>query len=147
MIRWLLAALAVVLVTAWVVSPEEHSTETGQEAAVTGVVDGDTLDTTAGRVRVAVIDSCERGSPGGRAATADAHALLDGQTVRLVVVGDRDRERYGRLLRKVVLSDGRDFGVVMTSRPHTGIYVGHIDAWPGYIGQVRAADIDGRVCG
>lgn len=145
--RWLLAALAVVLVTAGVVSSVGDAADTGQVVTVTRVVDGDTLDTTVGRVRVAVADSCEWGSPGGRAATADAHALLDGQTVRLVVVGDRDRERYGRLLRKVVLSDGRDFGAVMAARPHTGIYAGHIDAWPDYIAQVRAADIDGRVCG
>lgn len=136
----LAVALFVALLGAIVVKNAETT-------VVTYVIDGDTVVIDSGEhVRVAVIDSCERGSPGGVAATAQARQLLDGQPVTLVPRGARDHDQYGRLLRAVIMPDGRDFGIEMVRQLHTGVYDGHIDAYPDYVDRVRAADTNGRTC-
>lgn len=82
-----------------------------QAGHVVKVVDGDTLRVhLAGgrteRVRLIGIDTPETVKPGtpvqcyGRAASAEAHRLLDGRDVRLVADVEA-RDRYGRLLAYV----------------------------------------------
>ena len=108
-------------------APATLSTEPGgyEEATVTHVVDGDTIDveitgrvegpgagsTTVGttyRVRLVGIDTPETVKPNtpvqcfGREASAAAHALLDGRDVRLVKDVE-ETDQYDRLLRYVYI--------------------------------------------
>lgn len=140
--RWLLAALAVVLVTAGVVSSVGAVT-------VVRVVDADTFVVAGGdRVRVLGIDACEARDPGGSAASAAARDLLTGQAVTLrAQPGAPDRDRYGRLLRYVALPDGRDLGEVLVPRRDVGVYRNGGDASPEYVARLRALDGPPRVCG
>lgn len=81
--------------------------------------DGDTIDVTiAGRrerVRLLGVDTPELGDsdPALRSLAKQAHRFtattLVGADVRLVPGGPDDRDKYGRLLRYVELSDGSDF--------------------------------------
>lgn len=78
----------------------------GRVARVTKVVDGDTLDTTRGKVRLLSIDSPEvffGVECGGPEASAKMHRLLPvGSRVRLVRdKGEPNRDRFGRKLRYV----------------------------------------------
>ncbi len=78
------------------------------EGKVVGVADGDTLvvlDGTAQvRVRLHGIDCPERGQAFGAAARRFASSLAFGKSVTVRSLG---KDRYGRLLGEVVLSDGR----------------------------------------
>lgn len=58
-------------------------------------IDGDTLRCGSERVRLARINSVERGEAGFREAKDHLAVLISGREVRCVV---RKRERYGRLL-------------------------------------------------
>lgn len=90
----------------------------GAEAATAGArvirwVDGDTVSTTAGTVRLIGIDTPEKGSCGYGAATRHVQAVAPaGTRIRLgnpsSVV---DRDAYGRKLRYVQTMTGRDVGL------------------------------------
>lgn len=73
-------------------------------AKVVRWVDGDTVRTTAGTIRLIGIDTPERGKPGAATATAWANRLAPrGSRVRLGnPVSVKDKDRYGRHLRYVV---------------------------------------------
>ena len=73
---------------------------TAQAATVTRVIDGDTVATTAGRVRLACIDAPEsnQGSAGAGSTAALQRLLPEGTTVTLRQKG---KDRYGRLLAEV----------------------------------------------
>lgn len=101
------------------------------------VVDGDTVDVrpaTGGdpvRVRILGIDTPETVDPDspvgcwGPEASAWAHQVLDHADVTLT--GDpalvSDHDRYGRLLRYVVLPDGRNYSVVAADAGMARAYV------------------------
>lgn len=117
--------------------------------SVIRVIDGDTFEISTGeKVRVLGIDSCERGTPGGRQATEAARTLIDSYqgVVGLSAEAGVDRDRNGRLLRYVTLGTGRDFGEAMVRFSHTSIYRGRNDASPAYMTELRAEDVDGRAC-
>jgi micrococcal nuclease len=114
--------------------------------AVTRVVDGDTFNVGARRIRVLGIDSCESASQAGPVATAQARSLLLGRQVTLTGEAGVDRDRYGRELRYVRLPDGHDFGTVMVAATHTAVYAGHNDANPSYVAPLQATDPNGRTC-
>lgn len=80
---------------------------------VTGIIDGDTIDTAEGRVRVIGIDTPERGECGYEQATQNAAAIVPvGSRVTLTAVASKDdTDMYDRLLRYVTASDGTDLGV------------------------------------
>ena len=86
----------------------------GRLYPVVKVADGDTvtvvIDGVRERVRLLGIDAPELGSPGecfGRESADRAAALLTGTSVQLIADDTQDdRDRYGRLLRYVVLADG-----------------------------------------
>lgn len=93
---------------------------------VVRVVDGDTvivdLDGAREYIRVIGLNTPETVAPGtpvqcgGPEASAQAHALMDGQRVTLETDPSQDtRDRYDRLLAYVYLPDGRDFSAVMIS--------------------------------
>jgi micrococcal nuclease len=87
---------------------------------VVKVVDGDTLHVLVdGRdetVRIIGINAPETDECWGTEATQAATRLLDGATVALIADPTQaDRDRYGRLLRSVVLPDGTDVGLRLIS--------------------------------
>jgi len=75
-------------------------------------IDGDTVQTTRGTVRLIGMDSPERGQRCFKQARANARRLAPaGSRIKLVKVAGRDnRDSYGRLLRYVNIPDGRDVG-------------------------------------
>jgi micrococcal nuclease len=82
------------------------------------VVDGDTFWIEGQKVRIAGIDAPETHPPRcddearlGDAATVKLHDLLNSGAVTMTTI-DRDRDRYGRLLRNVQV-DGEDVGETM----------------------------------
>ncbi|HRQ42587.1 MAG TPA: thermonuclease family protein [Chloroflexota bacterium] len=92
-------------------SGEEVSGElaAGELAAVTRIIDGDTIEVEINgrtyRVRYIGMDTPERGDPFFDEATAANRQLVEGQTVTMVKdVSETDR--YGRLLRYIYLADG-----------------------------------------
>jgi len=122
-------------------------------AVVTKVTDGDTFTIASGqRVRVLGIDSCEMSTSGGKDAKAWADVLLpigEQVTLRAEPTG-KDKDKNGRLLRYVTLSDGQDFGAAMVIYDHTGIYRNGDpkvnDASPAEVAALRALDDGPRVC-
>lgn len=84
--------------------PQRQSATTTTAARLTAarVVDGDTIVTSAGdTVRLAGIDTPERGQCGYSEATANLRRTLAGNTLTLTKAGITDRDRYGRLIRYV----------------------------------------------
>lgn len=66
------------------------------------VIDGDTIVTSAGdTIRLAGIDTPERGQCGYSEATANLRRTLAGNTLTLTKAGLTDRDKYGRLIRYV----------------------------------------------
>lgn len=123
--------------------PPSPASET---VVVTRAVDGDTAVLQDGRrVRVLVMDACERATPGGKRATRDAKRLLEGRSV-VLERGRVDVDHFRRLLRYVALPDGRDFAETMLRESHTHVYTGRSDASPQRLAAGRRADTDGRDC-
>jgi endonuclease YncB( thermonuclease family) len=95
-------------------NPESISVQavTRARARVTGWVDGDTVRTTKGTVRLIGIDTPERGQECSRAASRSARRLAPvGSRITLVRVLGRDNtDRYGRKLRYVQNVWNRDVG-------------------------------------
>jgi endonuclease YncB( thermonuclease family) len=81
----------------------------GDEAAVTRIIDGDTIDVMMNgeifRVRYIGMDTPERGMPFFAEATEANRQLVEGQTV-ILVRDVSETDRYGRLLRYVYLTSG-----------------------------------------
>lgn len=78
-------------------------------ARVHRIVDGDTIDTSAGRVRLIGIDTPERGQPCFSTASAWLNILVGRTVVLSLPAGHDNTDRYGRLLRYVVWN-GIDWG-------------------------------------
>jgi endonuclease YncB( thermonuclease family) len=98
------------------------------------VVDGDTFYIGGEKVRVAGIDApethpsrCADEARLGNAATEQLHALLNSGAVTMTSI-DRDRDRYGRLLRNVAV-DGADVGEAMVSSGVAREYAGGRRPW------------------
>jgi endonuclease YncB( thermonuclease family) len=100
---------------------------------VVHVVDGDTVDVrapdgTEERVRVAGIDTPERGECGFVAATSAMTDLVLGEEVDLVAGSRDDRDRYGRLVRYVDVG-GVDAGLALVEE---GLAIARYDSRDGY---------------
>jgi endonuclease YncB( thermonuclease family) len=91
---------------------------------VASVVDGDTakliINGKSESIRIIGLDTPETVDPRkpvqcfGKEASAKAKDLLDGQKVRIEVDSSQgDRDKYDRLLRYIILPDGRNFSKVM----------------------------------
>lgn len=123
-------------------APTSESPATTQPAtsAITfrSVVDGDTIETSAGTVRIIGIDTAERGECGyeqGSAAIADV--LKSGDPVTLELPrGQNDRDKHARLLRYVSTAAGLDLGLVQLK---TGNAVARYDSRDGYPTHPREA--------
>lgn len=89
--------------------PPTTSAPEGDEATVTHVYDGDTVDVEIDgrtyRLRYIGVDSPEREEPFYQEAADFNREMVDGQTV-ILVRDVSDTDQYGRLLRYVYLPDG-----------------------------------------
>ncbi|QWZ09684.1 thermonuclease family protein [Nocardioides panacis] len=98
--KTLLAVALAVIASVLVVTP---AAEAVQPVRVIRWVDGDTVDTTRGTVRLIGVDTPERGKCGSAAATRLARASAPAGTV--IELGNptsvRHKDHYGRLLRYV----------------------------------------------
>ena len=112
------------LVTGESAVPVEASAKTGGGVPVTRIVDGDTLvaliDGKEEKIRMLGINAPESVDPRkkvecfGKEASAELHALLDGKSVELVAdTAQDDRDKYGRLLRYIILADDTDINAMM----------------------------------
>lgn len=105
----------------------------GADDSVTfmSVVDGDTIETSAGTVRIIGIDTPERGECGHDEASAAIGRVLDvGDPVTLELPpGQNDQDRYGRLLRLVSTDAGVDIGLMQLE---AGNALARYDSSDGY---------------
>lgn len=102
-----------------------------QAATFVAVVDGDTVETNLGTVRLIGIDTPERGQCGHEEAAAAIRRLVSaGDQVTLVLpAGQNDRDRYDRLVRYVVTARGVDLGLVQLQ---AGNAIARYDSTDGY---------------
>lgn len=105
---------------------------------VARVIDGDTIELAGGtRVRYLGMDTPETVNPKkpvqcyGPEASARNHALLDGQSVRLVRDVE-DTDMYGRLLRYVYLPDGTFVNLSLVADGYARVYT-----WPPNVAHTR----------
>ena len=128
----------------------------GDAAALVAVIDGDTVKTDAGTVRIIGIDTPERDECGYDEASALLRELLapgDPLTLQLPP-GQNAEDRYGRLLRHVFTADGVD---VALRQLEAGLAVARYDSTDGYpehpyereyhAAEAAAADAASLTCG
>jgi len=135
-----------------------HISPDGIAATVTRVVDGDTIHATVHgkdeKIRIIGLDSPETSKPGtpiecfAREATRAAERLLPvGSRIRVQMDPSQDtRDRYGRLLAHVVLSDGRLFAEIMIRHGDAIHYI--YDGVPSmYADRFAAAEAHAKATG
>ena len=82
--------------------PPPTTTTAADRLTAARVIDGDTIVASAGdTIRLAGIDTPERGQCGYSEATANLRRTLAGNTLTLTKAGLTDRDKYGRLIRYV----------------------------------------------
>ena len=110
---WAAALVVIALVTGIQVVATGSAEAAGTATRVVRWVDGDTVETTRGTVRLIGIDTPERGDCGSRAATR--HVQVIAPAGSRVSLGNPasvvDRDKYGRILRYVATPAGRDLGL------------------------------------
>lgn len=108
-------------------------------AVVVSVTDGDTVETSAGTVRIIGIDAPELGECGYDDAASYVSDLLPaGDTVTLTLPdGETEQDKYGRLLRYVDTAQGVD---VASSLLAAGVVVARYDSTDGYPWHSREAE-------
>ncbi|MCA0253337.1 MAG: thermonuclease family protein [Actinobacteria bacterium] len=118
---------------------ESGSGSTIEQAVFVAVVDGDTITTTAGTVRLIGIDTPERGQCGHGGASAAIGRLLsrDDPVTLELPAGENDQDRHGRLLRYVTTPAGVDLGLMQLE---SGNAVARYDSTDGYPAHPREAD-------
>lgn len=100
------------------------------------MVDGDTIETSAGTVRIIGIDTPERGQCGYDDAKAVVTTLI-AQGDELVLglpEGQNDQDKYGRILRYVTTKSGVDLGL---AELRAGQAVARFDSSDGYPAHPR----------
>ncbi|MET0813546.1 MAG: thermonuclease family protein [Microbacterium sp.] len=110
-----------------------------ESAAFVSVIDGDTIETSAGRVRIIGIDTPERGECGDpQASDAIGRILVEGDPIVLELpAGENDQDRYGRLIRYVTTAAGVDIGLMQLQ---AGNAVARYDSSDGYPAHPRESD-------
>ncbi|MBB1511214.1 thermonuclease family protein [Tessaracoccus sp. MC1627] len=103
------------------------------------VVDGDTVETSQGTVRLIGIDTPERGECGHDEASMAIGSLVSvGDAVTLDLPdGQNDRDSYGRLLRYVITESGVDLGQMQVE---AGNAIARYDSTDGYPAHPRQDD-------
>ena len=132
---------------------EENIEDVSGPHQVVRVVDGDTVRVDVGGeeepVRVIGLDAPETVHPSrdvecyGEEASEYARELLDGSEVMLEHDSSQgDRDRYSRLLRHVVLEDGRNFAEVMIGEGYAFEYTFNLPY--RYQDEFKAAELAAR---
>lgn len=95
------------------------------------VIDGDTIETSAGTVRIIGIDAPERGQCGhDEASMAIGRLVSSGDPLTLELPpGQNDTDNYGRLLRFVITAAGIDLGLLQLEQ---GYAIARYDSTDGY---------------
>lgn len=106
------------------------------EVTVEAIIDGDTIDTSVGVVRIIGIDTPERGICGSDEATRVLAAAIEiGDRVSLQLPdGQNDHDRYDRLLRYVTTADGVDVALLQLE---AGTAIARYDSRDGYPAHPR----------
>ena len=109
-----------------------------ESAAFVSVVDGDTITTSTGTIRLIGIDTPERGECGhDEASAAIGRLLAPGDPVTLELpAGQNDQDRHGRLIRFVTTAAGVDLGLVQLE---AGNAIARYDSTDGYPAHPREA--------
>ena len=134
-----LAAAALVPLIGAQAQAATHSTRiTWASARVVRWVDGDTVQTTRGDIRLIGVDTPEHGRPGAATATIWANHLAPrGSVVRMGNPASvQDNDRYGRHLRYVVSAHGVDVDRAQIAHGARARY----DDRDGYAWHPREAD-------
>lgn len=110
----------------------------GETATFLSVVDGDTVETSAGTVRLIGIDTPERGECGSDEAAATIWRVVgSGDVVMLELpAGQNDQDHYGRLIRFVTTSEGVDLSLLQIE---SGNAIARYDSTDGYPKHPREA--------
>lgn len=108
-------------------------------ATFLAVIDGDTIETSEGTVRLIGIDTPERGQCGqDEASAAISGVLAPDDTVTLELpAGQNDQDRHGRLIRYVTTPAGIDLGLLQLE---SGNAVARYDSRDGYPAHPREQD-------
>lgn len=120
-------------------SPAPASSQAAQAsepAVFISVVDGDTVETSAGTVRLIGIDTPERGQCGYDESSAAFDALVTPDDIVYLELpeGQNDLDAHGRLLRYVATGQGVDIGLVQLQQGHA---VARYDSRDGYPAHPR----------
>lgn len=101
-------------------------------ATFVSVTDGDTIVTSAGKVRIIGVDTPERGQCGyDRASETISTLLASGDPVTLETAPELDdRDRYGRLLRYVITKGGVDVGLMQLEAGNAAARYDSTDGYP-----------------
>ena len=130
-------AAAIVLIIVYAVNYLIPAPTVTTIAAVTRVIDGDTIVVEGGeRVRLLDIDTPERGEECYTNATNRLKDLIDGKEVTLIS-GKEDKDVYDRLLRYVFLND-TFINQVMVREGFANLYIVNKD--PRYYDMLREAE-------
>lgn len=108
-------------------------------ATFLSVIDGDTIETSAGTVRLIGIDTPERGECGHDiASTAIGKLVSRGGAVELVLPdGQHNEDRYNRLLRYVAVGDGTDLGLMQLEAGNAIARYDSRDGYPNHPNEAR----------
>lgn len=103
----------------------------GEPATLVRVIDGDTIATDVGKVRIIGIDTPERDECGYEEASALlADLMVPGDEITLFLPpGQNAEDRYGRLLRHVFTDEGVD---VALRQLQEGLAIARYDSTDGY---------------
>ena len=95
------------------------------------VIDGDTLVSNDTRIRLFGIDAPEMSHPHGAAARAALGAALRVHGACPIIIQPRERDRYGRLVARVLASDGTDLAERMVAQGFARAATGYTRAYAG----------------
>lgn len=113
--------------------PTAHPTEPAATTVI-AVIDGDTIDTRDGVVRLIGVDAPERGDCGYAEASAFVASLVPpGDRVTLELpAGENETDQHGRILRYARTADGEDIGMSLLTSGHAVARYDSMDGYPGH---------------
>lgn len=120
-------------------APPSATPPVDSQVTFVSVVDGDTIETSAGTVRIIGIDAPETGECGYAEASALVSSLLSPADPTLLTLpeGENDADQYGRILRYVDTTQGVDIALSLLA---AGLAVARYDSTDGYPAHPRESD-------
>lgn len=118
---------------------ESAAPTTNSQVTFQSVIDGDTIETSDGTVRIIGIDAPESGACGYDEASAFVSSLLvvGDSTILDLPEGQNDQDQYGRMLRYVNTAQGIDLGLAVLT---AGLAVARYDSTDGYPAHPRETE-------